>query len=101
MKKMYIACEDDTNFIAVNEDGNWYADSCISCHGFWGDVKINTDEPISEIAKKLREQVEDVGGIDIEGMLENPEFEGMTLEEICDNFYNGREYEYILVSEIE
>ena len=104
MKKMYIESNNGGNCIMVNEDGKWYVEHCCNSNGLWGDIQIQTEEPISEIAKKLHKQLEDGGGIDIEGMREIPEIEEMSIEEIEFDFintYNNGIDNYILVGEIE
>ena len=104
MKKMYIETNNGGNCIMVNEGGKWYVDHCYNSNGFWGDIQIQTEGPISEIAKKLHKQLEDGGGIDIEGMREIPEIEEMSIEEIEFDFintYNNGVDNYILVGEIE
>ena len=103
MKKMYIESNNGGNCIMVNEDGKWCVEHCCNSNGFWGDIQIQTEEPISEIAKKLHKQLEDGGGIDIEGMSEIPEIEEMTIEEIEFDFinkYNNGIDNYILVGEV-
>ena len=103
MKKMYIESNNGGNCIMVNEDGKWYTTNCSDINGFFGDVQIQTEEPTSEIAKKLHKQLEDGGGIDIEGMREIPEIEEMSIEEIEFDFintYNNGIDNYILVGEV-
>ena len=103
MKKMYIESNNGDNCIMVNEDGKWYTTNCSDTNGFFGDVQIQTEEPTSEIAKKLHKQLEDGGGIDIEGMREIPEIEEMSIEEIEFDFintYNNGIDNYILVGEV-
>ena len=104
MKKMYIESNNAYNCIMVNEDGKWYTTNCSDTNGFFGDVQIQTEETISEIAKKLHKQLEDGGEIDIEGMWEIPEIEEMSIEEIEFDFintYNNGIDNYILVGEID
>lgn len=103
MKKMYIESNNGGNCIMVNEDGKWYTTNCSDTNGFFGDVQIQTEEPTSEIAKKLHKQLEDGVGIDIEGMREIPEIEEMSIEEIEFDFintYNNGIDNYILVGEV-
>ena len=103
MTKMYIESNNGGNCIMVNEDGKWYSTNCSDTNGFFGDVQIQTEEPTSEIAKKLHKQLEDCGGIDIEGMREIPEIEEMSIEEIEFDFintYNNGIDNYILVGEV-
>ena len=109
MKKMYIESNNAYNCIMVNEDGKWYTTNCSDTNGFFGDVQIQTEESISEIAKKLHKQLEVGGGIDIEGMREIPEIEEMSIEEMSIeeiefdfiNTYNNGIDNYILVGEID
>lgn len=49
---MYIESNNGGNCIMVNEDGKWYDEHCCNSNGLWGDIQIQTKEPISEIAKK-------------------------------------------------
>ena len=104
MTKMYIENNNGGNCIVVSEGRKWYTTNCSDTNGFFGDVQIQTEEPISEIAKKLHKQLEDGGGIDIEGMREITEIEGMTIEKIECNFiniYNNGIDNYVLVAEID
>ena len=101
---MYIENSNGGNCIIVNEGEKWYTTDCSDSNGFFGDVQIQTEEPIAEIAKKLYKQLEDGGGIDIEGMREIPEIEEMSIEEIEFDFintYNNGIDNYVLVAEID
>ena len=104
MTKIYIENNNSGNCILVSEGRKWYTTNCSDTNGFFGDVQIQTEESLSEIAKKLHKQLEDGGGIDIEGMREIPEIEGMTIEKIECNFiniYNNGIDNYVLVAEID
>ena len=104
MTKMYIENNNGDNCILVSEGRKWYTTNCSDTNGFFGDVQIQTEKPISEIAKKLHKQLEEGGGIDIEGMREIPEIEEMSIEEIECNFiniYNNGIDNYVLVAEID
>ena len=104
MTKMYIENNNGGNCILVSDGRKWYTTNCSGTNGFFGDVQIQTEEPISEIAKKLHKQLEDGGGIDIEGMREIPEIEEMSIEEIefdFINIYNNGIDNYVLVAEID
>ena len=59
---MYIENNNGGNCILVSEGRKWYTTNCSDTNGFFGDVQIQTEKPISEIAKKkLHKQLEEPG----------------------------------------
>ena len=61
MKKVYIVSTNGGNELLVNADGRWFSTNCAP-DGMFGDVDIDADEPLSVIAFKLEQQIDEIGG---------------------------------------
>ena len=69
MKKVYIVSTNGGNELLVNADGRWFSTNCAP-DGMFGDVDIDADEPLSVIAFKLEQQIDEIGGINTDDMWE-------------------------------
>ena len=87
MKKVYIVSTNSGNDLLVNADGRWFSTNCAP-DGMFGDVDIDADEPLSVIAFKLEQQIDEIGEINMSNMWIEPRIENMEIDQIID-YWNG------------
>ena len=79
MKKVYIVSTNGGNELLVNADGRWFSTNCAP-DGMFGDVDIDADEPLSVIAFKLEQQIDEIGEINMSNMWIEPRIENMEID---------------------
>ena len=90
MKKVYIASTNGGNELLVNADGRWFNTNCAP-DGMFGDVDIYADEPLSVIAFKLEQQIDEIGGVNTDDMRIEPIIENMEIDQIIDYCNDGHD----------
>lgn len=103
MKKVYIVSTNGGNELLVNADGRWFSTNCAP-DGMFGDVDIDADEPLSVIAFKLEQQIDEIGEINMSNMWIEPRIENMEIDQIIDYWNDGHDCDlckYYFVGEWE
>ena len=107
--KMYIESDNGGRAVAIENERAWYFVDCAPS-GTWGDIDI-LDGTEEEAAARIRAGIEsgECYGIDdcvSEIESDNPifrhisEYDGMTVDDICEKENSGRDFDHVTFTEI-